>query len=98
MNNRVNLNIVATKEEVDSLSLIINKVNCASQAAQIGAIPDGATEEKVKWFIQAAIDSLSNYQWLQKDWWNSMMSKYNLPKDNNVWVDFQTYDFYIIKD
>lgn len=86
-----------TKEDVDTLQLIQNKVNCAAQACRPDVIPDRVSEEKARWFIQAAIDSLANYRWLETDWWNTMRQKYNLPTDREIWVDFNTYEFYIFE-
>ena len=95
---RVDLGIRISKEELDSLQLIQNKLNCAAQAARPEAIPDGISESKARIFIQAAIDSLASYRWLQKDWWDSIMIKYDTPKDKNINIDFNTNDLYIMEE
>ena len=95
---RKGLNIFCTKEEIDSIQLIQNKISCASQACSPDAIPDGVDETKAKWFIQSAIDSLASYRWLENEWWKEMKVNYNLPKDVNVWVDFDSMEFYIIEE
>lgn len=41
MDNKKGLNIFCTKEEIDSIQLIRNKIDCASQACRPDAIPDG---------------------------------------------------------
>jgi hypothetical protein len=82
------------KIDVDSFKLIQNKLSCANQAANPSAIPDGVEEQKAKLFIQAAIDSLATYKWLEQDYWNQTIEKYNLPKDKNVHIDFNKSMFY----
>lgn len=92
---RKDLGIKCKKEHIDSLELIMNKIQCAKQASCIHAIPDDVPEQKVKWFVQAAIESLANYQWLEKDWWNQAKKVYALPQDKNIWIDFNSGDFYV---
>jgi len=92
---RKNLNIECDKSDIDFLQLLQNKLSCARQAANVSSIPDGIEDYKVTLYIQAAIDSLGTYQWLEKDWWDRMKIKYDLPKDVNVWIDFNTFQFYI---
>jgi len=92
------LGISCTKEELDSIKLIQNKISCASQACRPDAIPDGVDEIKAKWFIQSAIDSLASYRWLEEDWWSEVKKKYELPKDVNVWIDFDNAEFYLIEE
>lgn len=91
---RINLGVTCESEELQSMELIINKLNCAQQAANPNAIPPGTPQPEAKMFIQAAIDSLGNYKWLESDWWNNAKKKYNLPDDKNVFIDFDTGDFY----
>jgi len=90
-----NLGIFCEKFDLDSIQLLQNKISCASQAAQADAIPDGVNEHKARLFIQAAIDSLGGYKWLEKDWWENAKKKYNLPNETVVWIDFVTGEFYI---
>lgn len=94
-NKRIDL-MLASKEDVDEFKLVQNKINCARQAVTPSAIPDGVDDNKVKLFVQAAIDSLASYQWLQQDLWARMIEKYDLPKDKNVYVDFGNGMFYYL--
>jgi len=94
---RKNLGIICTEEELQTIQLIQNKISCASQAASPLSIPNGISEEKAKWYIQAAIDSLASYRWLESEWWKEMKLKYSLPQGHNVWIDFDTKEFYIIE-
>lgn len=96
--NKKYLNIMCTQEEADSLSLIINKISCASQAARVDAIPDGIDENKARIFIQAAIESLGNYKWLEEDWWKKAKKTYSLPENEIVYIDFADNQFYTIGD
>ncbi len=86
------------KEDIDSFKLVQNKISCASQAARPEAIPDGVDNNKAKLFIQAAIDSLASYKWLEQDLWSQIIMKYNLPKDKNVHIDFNASMFYFLED
>lgn len=85
------------KQDVDSFKLVQNKISCANQAANPNAIPDGVDEVKAKLFIQAAIDSLASYKWLEQDLWLQMTEKYNLPKDKNIYIDFDKSVFYYLE-
>lgn len=94
---RKDLDIKTDKQDLDSFKLIQNKIACAKQAVSPSAIPDGVDESKVKLFIQSAIDSLANYQWLEQDLWNMIIEKYSLPKDKNVYLDFNDGSFYYLE-
>jgi len=95
---RIDLNTICEKDDLDSLDLIRNKINCATQAVRPDAIPDGVSKEKAKLFIQSAIDSLGAYRWLENDWWKDIVKKYKLPQDKNVRIDFGTGMFYILEN
>jgi hypothetical protein len=93
--------IILGNIEYDDLSkfeLIVNKIDCARQAARPDAIPDGIDPDKAKLYIQAAIDSLATYTWLEKDMWKTVKEKYNLPKDKNVYADFIDSVFYYLEE
>jgi hypothetical protein len=93
---RQDLNIKATRDEVESLILINNRINVAAQAAQPTAIQQGVTQEQVQVFVNAALNARAEAMNLQRQWWQEIFAKYpQLPKDKNVFVDFDTCDFYI---
>ena len=71
---------------------------CAQQAASWDAIPSEVEEQKARIFIQAAIDSLATYKWLEQDYWSQTIEKYNLPKNKNVHIDFDNSMFYYLED
>jgi DNA repair exonuclease SbcCD ATPase subunit len=93
---REDLNIKATRDEVESMILINNRVNVAEQAAQPTALQQGVTQEQVQVFVNAALNAKAEALNLQRQWWNEIFAKYpQLPRDKNVFVDFDTCDFYI---
>jgi hypothetical protein len=93
---REDLNIKAARDEVESLILINNRVQVAEQAAQPANIAQGVTPEQVQIFVNAALNAKAEALNLQRQWWNEIFAKYpQLPKDKNVFVDFDTTDFYI---
>ncbi|MDR1324035.1 MAG: hypothetical protein LBK68_06335 [Candidatus Margulisbacteria bacterium] len=93
---REDLNIKATRDEVESLILINNRVNVAEQAARPTALQQGVTAEQVQVFVNAALNAKAEAMNLQRQWWNEIFAKYpQLPKDKNVFVDFDTCDFYV---
>ena len=93
---REDLNIKATREEVESLILINNRVNVAAQAAQPTALQQGVTAEQVQVFVNAVLNAKAEALNLQRQWWSEIFAKYpQLPRDKNVFVDFDTCDFYL---
>jgi hypothetical protein len=95
---RQDLNIKAAREEVESLILINNRVNVAVEAAQPTALQQGVTQERVQVFVNAALNARAEAMSLQRQWWNKIFAKYpQLPRDKNVFVDFDTCDFYVQK-
>ncbi|MDR2428363.1 MAG: hypothetical protein LBD62_00975 [Candidatus Margulisbacteria bacterium] len=93
---RQDLNIMAAREEVECLILINNRVNVAAEAAQPTALQQGVTQEQVQVFVNAALNAKAEAINLQRQWWNEILAKYpQLPRDKNVFVDFDTCDFYV---
>jgi hypothetical protein len=71
-------------------------VNVAAQAAQPTVLPQGVTAEQVQVFVNAALNAKAEALNLQRQWWNEIFAKYpQLPRDKNVFVDFDTCDFYV---
>jgi hypothetical protein len=94
---RQDLGIKATQEEVDSVHLINNRINAAIQAAQPASVQPGATKEQVQLFVTAALEARAEAEALQSAWWKEIFAKYTeLPRDKNVYVDFDTNEFYIL--
>ena len=84
-----------TKEEKDSMVLINTKLGCAEQALKL--IPFGMNDDESKNYVKGCIDALGEYRWLEKDWWDSIIEKYDLPRDKavNISLDFDTGELYL---
>ena len=84
-----------TKEEKDNMVLINTKLTCAEQVMKV--MPPGMSEVEAVSYVKACIDSLSEYRWLELDWWNTIKAKYELPKDKNVniYLDFDSGELYL---
>jgi hypothetical protein len=93
---RQDLNIKATREEVESLILLNNRVSVAGEAAQPAVLQPGVSAEQVQVFVQAALNAKAEGMNMQRQWWREIFGKYpELPRDKNVFVDFETCDFYV---
>ncbi|MDR2430707.1 MAG: hypothetical protein LBD99_00390 [Candidatus Margulisbacteria bacterium] len=94
---RENLNVKAAREEVVSLIMINNRVNVAAQAASPVNVAPNVTREQIKLFVEAALEAKAEAMSLQRQWWREIFAKYpELPKDKNVFVDFDTGEFYLL--
>ena len=94
---RKDLGVKATQDETESLLLLNNRVQVAAQTARPANLPPGVTPEQVQVFVQAAINARAEALSMQRGWWNEIFAKYPaLPKDKNVFVDFDTGEFYIM--
>lgn len=87
-----------SKEEKDSMVLINTKLTCAEQALSV--IPPNFTDDESKNYVKGCIDSLAEYRWLEKDWWDIIRERYTLPKKDyyEVYLDFDTGELYIIEE
>lgn len=94
---RENLNLACSPEELDNMKLIQNKLSCANQAARPNAIPDNVSADKIDLFVKAALNTKAEALFLQQMWWEEMKKKYNLPPEQNVFLDFMNGSFYILK-
>jgi hypothetical protein len=98
-NERKNLGIKATKVEVESLLLFNMHVDVASEAAQFKVYPPDAAKEQIMVFIEAALQARAEALASRRRWWVEIKAKYpKLPWDKyNIFVDFNTYEFYILE-
>lgn len=94
---RRNLGIFCSKEEMDSLSLISNRISCADQALKLAAIPNDATDKSIEVFVRTNINVKAENQFLAKEWWHDVIEKYNLPKDLPVQFDNNTREFFVLE-
>lgn len=85
------------KQEADSLVLIHNKLTCTKQALRPDALPKDVSAAEAKIFYSKAAQNYANALWLQSEWWDSARAKYKLPADENIYVDFQSCEFFYYK-
>jgi len=72
------------KQDSDILLLLSNKISCARLALRNPA--SGFSEEEKKFYWQASIDALGQYQWLYNDEWKRITKKYNLEPEKKYWL------------
>jgi hypothetical protein len=96
---RKNLNIQATKEELESLLWINTREEVAAESARFKNYPAEAAKENILQFIEAALDVRAEALVLRRKWWQEIKVKYpKLPIDKqNVFLDFDTGEFYLVK-
>ena len=91
---RVDLNIKCSEMEAESFKLLHNKITCANQALSPASIPNGVHNDKIRIYLTTVLESLSNYKFLEQNWWDTCINKYSLPKNKNIYIDFNSRDFY----
>ncbi len=91
------LNVFCTEDELKSLELIQNKLTCAHQACNTKAIPEDTPANIAQSFFSAALNNKAEAQFLEKDWWECMAEKYKFDVKNNVHINFESKEFYIIE-
>lgn len=93
----INKKIIAsiTNEELETLEIINNRISCAAQAACPYSILDTTPKEKTLLFIEAALITKADAQYLEKKWWNEIKQKYNIQKNIEIYLDFTTQELYI---
>lgn len=95
---QINLDIKVTTEELTELKLLINRIDCATQALSPAVVSANASEQQVKLFISATIEMLAVYKEMQSQWWTKVKAKYFKDRAENVYVNFVTGDLYLKKD
>jgi len=76
--------MIIEENELGAINLIKNKIYCAKQALNINVIPENEESDKVKQYLQAVIDILGGYTWLEKAWWENIYEKYNIDKSKKI--------------
>lgn len=95
---RIYLKKSCSKEEMNSLKLIQNNLTCATQAASPESIPDNVDKDKAVIFIAGAIEAKARALWLQDEWWDEIVKKYEIEhtQEDPIYIDFITLEFYKI--
>lgn len=83
--------LFATKDQLDSMNLIQVKIACANQALEV--FPRGLESKDIGAYVQACIESLSSYKFLETDLWRELRQQYNLGED--VFLDLNSGQFYV---
>lgn len=94
MRNKI---VTIGETERDSMVLINTKITCAEQALRV--MPEGLTDTESVNYIKGCIDSLSDYKWLEKDWWYKIRKAYNLTEEEYpmLHLDFDSAEIYNTK-
>jgi len=96
------LGIFCTKEESDSLKLIINRLNCSRQALHPGNIHllkdmtpemEKFVEKQNELFVKNALEYQAQAQFLFEDWWSEAKKKYNLI--DQIQIDTDRNEFFV---
>lgn len=89
---RVNLEQKVTKEEYDSITIILKKKAIAERAVQTSAFPKDTEQNVMKAFYQAGLDNFAEAQTLEQRWWRDISERY--PFNEKVYFDTDTGQFY----
>ena len=76
--------IEITKEDNDSMALILEKMSCAKMCLNTKC--EYFNKEEMELFYKSTIDALGAYQWLYKDSWERLYEKYHLDKSKNYYL------------
>jgi cell fate regulator YaaT (PSP1 superfamily) len=92
--NRIDLEVSANREELESIKLIIEKSTCVNQVLNsfLSVIPVDANKLMVSEIISSAIDKRAEVNYLERDWWESAIKKYNLIGE--TYIDFDNGRFF----
>jgi len=94
---RLELKVYATKEAIDSLTLIQTRLNNADQSIRIDSLPENTRPEIATAYFKAAIEAKADAQFLMNDWWKNAMQDEKLKNKGNVYIDFETREFYVLE-
>lgn len=86
------------ENERRAFELIMTKEGNLKQALRPDAVPVNVAKENVVRFIDAASEALSRNDMAKQELWRQMIDKYDLPVDQNNYVDLRTGEFYVIEE
>jgi hypothetical protein len=92
---RQDLGVKATRAEVDKIILLNNIITSAAQASEPVNLAPAVTKENLERYLTAILNIRAEAMAQARAWWQEILTKYDLPKDINVFIDYSTCDFYI---
>ncbi|MDR2428951.1 MAG: hypothetical protein LBD62_04010 [Candidatus Margulisbacteria bacterium] len=92
---RQDLGIKATRAETDKIILLNNIIASAAQASAPTDLPPQVTQENLERYLAAILNVRAEAMAQVRAWWQNILAKYDLPKDINVFIDYNTCAFYI---
>ncbi|MDR1324171.1 MAG: hypothetical protein LBK68_07035 [Candidatus Margulisbacteria bacterium] len=92
---RQDLGVKATRAEVDKIILLNNIIASAAQASAPVNLAPAVTKENLERYLAAILNIRADAMAQARAWWQDILTKYDLPKDINVFIDYNTCDFYI---
>lgn len=93
-NVRRDLDQKTTDQELASIKVILEKKDISQRAIQTNQFPQGTETSVVTAFFSAALNNFAEASYLEKDWWKSVISKYQFKE--KVYCDTETGQFYVL--
>jgi hypothetical protein len=92
---RQDLGVKATRSETDKIILLNNIITSAAQASAPLNLPPQVTKENLERYLSAILNIRAEAMAQVREWWQNILTQYDLPKDINVFIDYNTCAFYI---
>lgn len=92
---RKELDKSCTKEELDGFRLLKTRVDVAQQMLQSVGGQGNGNAAHTEAMVSGALNAKAEAMYLQQNWWSEMIAKYDLPKNENVFIDTNTGAFYV---
>ena len=92
---RQDLGVKATRAETDKIILLNNIIASATEASAPLNLSPQVTKENLERYLAAILNVRAEAMAQVRVWWQNILAKYDLPKDINVFIDYNTCNFYI---
>jgi hypothetical protein len=88
---------ILTKDDMRSLAITVNKINCAKQSLRPDAVPVYAPVNARNKYFREAIFALADAQYLEDNFWRNLAEQYGIePKDREkMYLDFNTNKLFL---
>jgi hypothetical protein len=82
---------------IESLKVIVDKVNCAGQLVRPDAVPQNVSPVEAMCFFREAIFSRANAQYLRDVFWRDLARQYDIKPEfvNKLYLDIHTRRMFI---